>query len=89
MEDYRHEFLDMEVWYKRIKLVSISGMTCCSKVKCQNQKALEEKLKRLYFPVRRDIKETLDDTQFIELVNIYFEFLRSNDFFENIIWEKR
>lgn len=88
IEDYRHEFLSMEVvWNDSIIIINIDGIICSSKIQCVNQLDLEKKLKEIYSPLHSRIRGSLKDKQFCELVSIYQAFLDSNSFFENVIFK--
>lgn len=81
-EDYRHEFLDMEVVRNSIKLIHTDGMVCFSEVPCIKKKELESQLKRMYScTMREGIALPLTDTQWVEWVQVYFDFLEENKFF--------
>lgn len=90
IEDYRYEFLSMEVvWNDSVIIVNIEGMICSSKVQCVNQLDVEKKLKEIYSPLQSKSRGNLNDKQFCELVSNYLMFLESNGFFENVIFKDR
>lgn len=82
VEDYRHEFLDMNViWNKSEKLISTSNEFCSSKISCKGIKELRAELNRIYVYEWKTSQWSISDKQFYDLVDAYYDFLNSNAFF--------
>lgn len=72
------------IWDNTVVLINVESGVCCSKIPCNNGVALEKKLNEIYPICNTDIREVIKDSQFVEMVQAYYSFLNTNEFFENI-----